>query len=96
MSSLLKNLLFGLGLAILLWLGYTLFINGDDDGTSNEEVINQANLEAQAFLAKLQSLRSIDIDGDIFNDPRFRSLQDFTVELEDEPTGRSNPFAPVN
>lgn len=43
----------------------------------------------------LQTLRSIKLDGSLFEDPAFRSLEDFSQELVPEPVGRENPFAPV-
>jgi hypothetical protein len=97
MSNLVKNLLFAFGLAVILWLGYILFLKEDDDSllSSNAQIANQAALETQEFLIRLQALRSIDIDGSLFNDQRFTSLVDFRLELADEPTGRVNPFAPV-
>ena len=95
MSSLLKNLLFALGLALILWLGYTLFVQNDGTTDPNSAVNTQASLETQEFLIRLQSLRSINIDRSIFSDERFSTLVDFSVELGDEPVGRRNPFAPV-
>ena len=95
MSSLLKNLLFALGFLLIIYLGYVLFFNGSGSGDANSAVNNQAALETQDFLVRLQSLRSINLDMSIFDDKRFSSLVNFKQALPDEPTGRKNPFAPV-
>ena len=97
MSSLLKNLLFALGLALIVWLGYALFIQNDEDSlTSSEDGISsQATLETQEFLIRLNELKVIEIEGAVFSDRRFSSLTDFRLPLRPEPTGRENPFAPI-
>lgn len=97
MSSLLKNLLLALGLAALLWIGYLVFIEKDEAlvESSNSQSASKAVLQGQEFLARLQELKRIDIDGSIFTDPRFNSLQNFRQGIGEEPTGRDNPFAPV-
>ncbi len=96
MSNLLKNLLFALGLAALLLLGYLSFIR--DDGavvTGTETASAEADLKSQQLLAKTQQLNSFEIDGSLFSDERFRSLVDYRIELIPESIGRENPFAPL-
>lgn len=98
MSSLLKNLLIALGLAILVLLAYMLFFRGGDEALLTESsgaLSAQGELETQALLAMTQRLDAIDIDGKIFTDNRFTSLKDFRIELVSEPVGRQNPFAPI-
>lgn len=100
MSNLLKNLLIALGLAIILFVGYVVFIKGDsssDSGliTESSPSGTDLGLETQQLLASLNELKSLDIDGRIFSDPLFASFRDFRTELGTEPEGRSNPFAPV-
>ena len=96
MSSLLKNLLFALVLATVLWLGYTTFIKSDDSDLALVTTIDAGAAEAtQEFLTKLQGLRKFDLSDELFQDPRFESLVDFKVDLGEEETGRGNPFLPV-
>lgn len=47
------------------------------------------------MLALLASMRTIRLDESLFSDPKFQSLQDFSVSLNPEPKGRPNPFAPL-
>ncbi len=98
MSNLLKNLLFALGLSVLLWLGYVLFVKDTDefaDGEAGVVVSPEAQLEAQEFVARLNELKDMDIDSGVTSEEKFKSLEDFRVTIEDEPKGRRNPFAPV-
>jgi hypothetical protein len=93
MSNLLKNLLIALGLAVILFIGYTIFVK--DDGSAVSTFSQEAELESQSLLATLGELESLDVEGRIFNDPLFLSLKDFRIDLGNEPSGRANPFAPL-
>ncbi len=98
MSNLLKNLLIALGLAILLFVGYTLFFKQDESLTGVETTGTfsaEAALETQKLLATTNELKLLNIDGSIFSDPLFASLRDFRVDLGTEPSGRPNPFSPL-
>ncbi len=51
---------------------------------------------AKQFLSLLLSVRSINLDNQIFADPAFISLKDSTIVLVNDGTeGRPNPFAPI-
>lgn len=47
------------------------------------------------LVATLLALRAVKLDGTIFTDPAFTSLQDFSTQIVPEPIGRPNPFAPL-
>lgn len=51
--------------------------------------------EAAQLLSILSDLKTIQLNGAVFNDPAFRSLTDFGVVLTPESAGRRDPFAPV-
>lgn len=97
MSSLLKNILFALALAFILWLGYKIFFAEDEPSLSaqNATVVTEALRETQKFLRTLQQLRSIGFNEEIFNDARFQSFVDYRQPIVPEPVGRQNPFAPI-
>lgn len=46
-------------------------------------------------LTLLIDLKSIELDGSIFEDKSFKSLEDFSLPIDPEPKGRINPFAPI-
>ena len=96
MSPLIKNLFFALGLAVLLYLGYTVFFAGDGgDPFTETENGGGATIATQEFLIKLRRIQDIQIDTTFFNDHRFKALEDFQITIEPEETGRPNPFEPV-
>lgn len=50
----------------------------------------------QQFVALLLSIQSINLDGEIFSDPAFVALQDYSVRVvQPGNEGRKNPFAPI-
>jgi hypothetical protein len=55
-----------------------------------------ANSPDQQLVATLLTLRAVTLSGTILTDPAFRSLQDFTTQIQPEPVGRVNPFAPLS
>jgi len=95
MSSLLRNILFACGLALILWFGYQYLKDSADlvrvEGVENTKVAR----EAQELLAKLRQVQAITISGALFEDPKFISLVDFRKQIVDEPIGRENPFLPI-
>lgn len=99
MSNLLKNLLFALGLAVILWLGYMFFIRnaGGDDAVINEGAVvsPEVRQKAERFKSLLAEIERMQVDAGILTDLRFVSLVNFRQSIEDEPFGRSNPFAPL-
>lgn len=47
------------------------------------------------FLGTLLNISTLSLNDSVFGDPRFSSLQDFTVTLIPQPLGRTNPFLPA-
>ena len=94
MSSIIKNILFFVTFAVIVWFGYIIFFK--DSGTGiDAQVTSQAVLEQQNFLIELKQLRDLQLKSDLFSDPEFISLTDQRVDVVDEPAGRADPFAPV-
>jgi len=62
------------------------------------EVENRARGKLDAgreILALLVDLKSIKLDGSIFDQKSFKTLEDFSLPIDPEPKGRVNPFAPI-
>jgi len=51
-----------------------------------------AGADLLPFLLQLNSLK---LDGSLFKDPVFLSLEDYTVIIPEQPVGRPNPFEPL-
>jgi len=111
MQSKIKGLIIFVLIAAVLAVGYSLFIKkpkkeaslvsettsptaptSGQDQTSTEE---SAKL-GQDFLNLLFSLKSLNLDGALFETPTFGSLKDSSIILvRDGTEGRPNPFAPI-
>src|SRR3989344_6917497 len=94
-----KNMLLVVALIIVLIAGYfTFFRKSDTTGTELVDVGTNLGVPAvgQELLIELNRLNALkSINKDIFTDPVFVSLKDFTQNITPEPLGRSNPFAPI-
>ena len=62
------------------------------DSTTNTNTSSPLNTEQTALLTRIESLK---LDGQILNDPAFKSLQDRQVTLTPQDVGKTNPFAPL-
>ena len=83
-------------IVVLAFIGFTVFTREDDDAALTSTTQEASALIAgRELLAILIELKAIDLDDSIFEDPVFRSLEDFSQELIPQPTGRRNPFAPI-
>jgi len=49
----------------------------------------------QQLVGTLLALRAVTLNGSIFTEASFLSLQDFSTTIVPEPVGRDNPFAPL-
>lgn len=93
MSGIVKNLLFGLIAAAVLWAGYEFFIKEDETTISENAVAeSQAAQDSREFLITLRQLNTVSFDEGLFTDPRFQSFVDHRRPILVEPVGRENPF----
>lgn len=83
--------------AILLFafILYGVFFTGDDDtALLTSDVSSEAAAGNADLINLLTQLRSLTLDETFFDNPTFRGLSDFSVEILPQPVGRQNPFAP--
>jgi hypothetical protein len=105
MSNILKNLLIALAISLILVFVYYFFIKdrlGQDEISTFDLQLpsgmsNEAVLEIERILADTQKINSyrIETNDDVLTSTAFTSLVDRRINIQDVPTGRSNPFAPV-
>jgi LPXTG-motif cell wall-anchored protein len=92
-----KNMLLIAGLVIVAIAGYFTFFRKSD--TSNQLLTvetNQSSSIGQELIVELNRLKSLrSVGKEIFSDPVFVSLKDYTQKIYPQPFGRSNPFAPI-
>jgi len=66
------------------------------DPVTSESVASSSELAVdREILTLLGDLHSLVLDNSIFSSAVFKSLEDFSLPVEDEPKGRNNPFAPI-
>ncbi len=98
-SKILVNVLIVLILVGLLAFSYFFFFTGRDEvgiSTTNLNNTTSISTETSEFLVLLQSLRAVNLSGEIFNNPVFTNrLVNYTTNITPKPQGRSNPFAPL-
>lgn len=77
-----------------------IYLKPQKDDTDPSTVINEPVLPVQnkgneEVIKTLSLLNNIKLDKDFFDNPVFKSLDDFSIELSEPFPGRYNPFAPT-
>lgn len=95
MSDSLQNILILLGVLLVAGVGWYMYSEGQRVALDIE---SEGNLQAeiQSFIQTQQTLRRIELDAAILDDPAFTSLQTVTNPVPIQGSGRANPFAPAN
>lgn len=75
-----------------MFFGYAALF-GEDETVAPEEMAAGAGNAGDDLIALLEQLKSLRMDGEVFSLAAFRSLDDMTMDVVDEPIGRDNPFA---
>lgn len=88
-----STILWFVGIVAVLYGAYALFFAQESEPVV--AVTETAAVPDQELVALLFELKNIRLDNAIFEDPLFKSLNDFGRELVPEPLGRTNPFAPL-
>ena len=80
----------------LAFVAYSLlFQNGEEDALVASKPEEGGAVVERELVSLLLTLRSIELDGSLFEDPAFFALEDFGQDIAPEPVGRRNPFAPL-
>lgn len=90
-----KGILIGVVLVIVGFVVYSYFFTGGSQQPLTVQTPSANVAVDNDLIALLSTLKSIKLDANIFSDPAFQSLQDFSQALVSEPVGRTNPFAPL-
>lgn len=99
MKELLLKIKIPLIVVAVLFVGFFLYNSFIKKPTSNEVLEKSVQGPANDTVVKnilplLSRLKDITLDDKFFNDPIFKSLQDFGQTIVEEEQGRANPFAP--
>lgn len=94
-----KNILLGIVIVVLLFAGYSFWFGNKKEVDVLTSTVTEGNTQSPVgnkLLLLLIELKSIRLNDNLFQDPTFQNLKDFGQPLIPEPSGRRNPFAPVD
>ncbi len=91
---------------LIVAFGIFVFMKSRSEPVSEGLTVENANgttqsdrttIVGQKLLSLLRPLQTLDIDNNFFNDERFKSLVDFSIDIPNQPTREvvDNPFAPI-
>ena len=104
MTPKLKKIITGLIVAIIVFVAYAILkpdptnevLVGNREGGIVGAVSNQqARVLGAQISQALLKIDQIKLDRSVFENPIFKSLEDRSQNIEPEPVGRTNPFAPL-
>lgn len=95
-----KNIVIGVAAILLVALAYVFLFKGKEPAGQDLLLVGTVgeapeDMPRNQLLELLLQLRVLHLDENIFKDPIFTSLSDFSVELLPQPVGRNNPFLPL-
>lgn len=103
-----KTIIIVIVVVILAFVGYGFLISGKDQGSASgvtkQAVTTSSNAQANStvldgpgkeFVTQLLAIQNIKFNLQLFADPVFQGLQDWSREILPQETGRPNPFAPL-
>lgn len=84
---------------VLTAIGWYM-LSGSSSSSSDAVLVTESAQpippEAQDLLDSLHALQAVTLQSQIFSNPSFHVLKDFTTQIVPEPIGRPNPFAPLD
>lgn len=89
-----SNIIFIIIIVAVIGGGIYFYKNKGSDATIEEVPVDTASIGSDIY-ALLAQLNSLKIDSEIFVDPAYQSLNDYTSIVRPEVQGRKNPFAPL-
>lgn len=85
----------GIAIAVVGLVWYGMSSKEDAALLTTTDVSGSSSVAERELIDTLLTLRAVSLDGVIFLNPAFLSLRDFGTQIIPEPTGRRNPFAPL-
>lgn len=89
-----------IGLFVLFVIYNIFFLDADRNESTGlvrqESTVDRTSASGREIIRTLNKIKSITIDPDFFELAAFRRLEDFSIEIEERPVGKDNPFVPFN
>jgi|GEM_PF-521948 len=103
MTPKIKKIIIGIIILVVVFIAYALVkpdptadvLVGNRNGAVGAVTTQQARLLSTQISQALLKIDQIRLDRSVFDNPIFKSLSDRSQNIEPEPIGRSNPFAPL-
>lgn len=92
MMNALKNIFILLGLLLTAGLGYYIYTTQGSLNLAEQDRDFSIEAESADLIGKIDSIKRITIDEQLFADPRFTNLRSFATPVPVSPIGRDNPF----
>jgi len=84
---------------IVIGGGIFFYFNGKDSSSNSGGIgvtaAGASSVDQTQVLSLLNQIRKLNIDSELFSDPAYTKLYDYSVDIPDQTVGRSNPFAPL-
>jgi hypothetical protein len=96
-----RYLLSIIGLAAIVGAGYfgiaqyVSIAHGQSDLLVADQGLDGVSADGAQVIALLTRLKAINLNGKVFSDPNFLSLQDWSVTIAPQSVSRPNPFLPA-
>ncbi len=96
-----KKVIIAVLVIVALMFAYKIFVldpsKAENAGSLRSESDSIVSSEiGREIVGTLNRLKTINIDNDFFQEDAFVQLIDFSVEIQDQPIGRDNPFKQPN
>ena len=91
----LKNLLVGVICIVIFVFGYYFLTQSKSDFTLDSLTTNSDQLVARTsvFIERRSQLEALDLQTELFTNPKFTSLRSYTTAVPEQAVGRENIFA---
>lgn len=94
-----KKILIAIAIIGGIFLVYSIFFKANPEIESllkSEGQVDSADILGADIIKAINEINSLELDRSIFDDPVLSSLTDYSTDIEPEPKGRKNPFAPIS
>ena len=96
MNSVTKNIVIILGVLTVGFAGYYFYAQqASSDPMADDFALQEMLASTEVFIVRSQELDQMSFDLTVFEDPRFRTLRSFSNPVQEQPVGRTDPFASV-
>ncbi len=98
-----KTIIISILVIIVAFIAYSFYLSGKKDTTTTvtKQALTTSSVQSsmdgpgKEFVTQLLAIQNIQFKLELFKDPVYIGLQDFSREIQPQAVGRPNPFAPL-